>query len=169
MEETMTTFECTRCGKCCMHAGGDLIVIERRLTSRDFLCRQKILGGTFRARVEEPFLDLFKDTTQNAANPRWCPFLRPLPDQEGKYVCTIHSSRPIVCRSYVCCTMRIYADDGTVAGKVKGRRSLATEDPALRRCWDERIGPLTTEDDLVWRDEVRDILKHAGYRVEVYE
>jgi len=151
-----------------MHAGGELIEIEKRLTSRDYLCRQKIVGGTFRARVEERFLDVFRDTAENDAHPSWCPFLRGLPEK-GKYVCTIHDSRPLVCRSYVCCAMRIFGPDGREAGKVKGRRSLDTEDAALRRCWEDSVVPLTTDDDIAWRIEVAGILGRAGYRVEAYE
>ncbi|MDV4342616.1 YkgJ family cysteine cluster protein [Methanoculleus sp. YWC-01] len=165
----MTAFECTLCGKCCMNAGGQLIEIEKRLTSRDYLCRQKVVGGTFRARVEERFLDAFRDTAENDAHPSWCPFLRGLPGEEGKYICTIHDSRPLICRSYVCCAMRIFAPDGREAGKVKGRRSLDTEDAVLRRCWEESVVPLGTDDDLVWRSEVAGILGRAGYRVEAYE
>ncbi|HOI13623.1 MAG TPA: YkgJ family cysteine cluster protein [Methanoculleus sp.] len=165
----MTAFECTLCGKCCMNAGSALIEIEKRLTSRDFLCRQKVVGGTFRARVEERFLDVFRDTAENDAHPSWCPFLRPLPEDEGKYICTIHDSRPLICRSYACCAMRIFTSDGREAGKVKGRRSLDTEDAALRRCWEESVAPLGTDDDIAWRSEVAGILGRAGYRVEAYE
>ena len=167
--ETMQAVECTLCGKCCMHAGGELIELEKRLTSRDFLCRQKIVGGNFRARVEDRFLDAFKDTAESSRNPSWCPFLRGLPGEEGKYVCTVHGSRPLVCRSYTCCAMRIFAGDGREAGKVKGRRSLVTEDAILRRCWEESVAPLATDDDIAWGAEVAGILGRAGYRVETYE
>lgn len=165
----MTAFKCTLCGKCCMHAGGELIEVEKRLTGRDFLCRQKIVGGTFRARVEERFLDIFRDSSENDAHPSWCPFLRSLPGEKEKYVCTVHNSRPLVCRSYTCCAMRIFAGDGREAGKVKGRRSLVTEDAALRRCWEEGVAPLKTDNDVAWRSEVAAVLGRAGYRVEAYE
>ncbi|HQD26574.1 MULTISPECIES: YkgJ family cysteine cluster protein [Methanoculleus] len=165
----MTAFECSLCGKCCMHAGGQLIEVEKQLTSRDFLCRQKIVGGTFRARVEERFLDAFMDRSENRKHPSWCPFLRPLPGEMGKYVCTIHNSRPLVCRSYTCCAMRIFAGDGREVGKVKGRRSLVTEDAALQQCWNESIAPLMIESDTAWRAKVSEVLGRAGYRVEAYE
>lgn len=165
----MTAFECKLCGKCCMHAGGHLIEVEKRLTGRDFLCRQKIVGGTFRARIEERFLDAFRNTAENDAHPSWCPFLRALPGEEGRYVCTIHNSRPLICRSYACCAMRIFGPDGKEVGKVKGRRSLDTGDDALRRCWDESIAPLAIDDDIAWRTEVAGVLGRAGYRVEAYE
>jgi len=165
----MAAFECTLCGKCCMHAGAELIEVEKRLTSRDYLCRQKIVGGTFRARVEERFLDIFSETSENDAHSSWCPFLRGHPEEEGKYVCTIHDSRPSVCRTYICCSMRIFAGDGREVGKVKGRRSLVTEDAALRRCWEESVAPLGTDNDVAWRSEVIAILGRAGYGVEAYE
>ncbi|WP_243670150.1 YkgJ family cysteine cluster protein [Methanoculleus chikugoensis] len=150
----MTAFECNLCGRCCMQAGGALIEVEKRLTSRDFLCRQKVVGGTFRARVEERFLDTFRETSENDRHPSWCPFLRPLPEERGKYVCTIHNSRPLICRSYICCTMRIFDSGGREAGRVKGgRRSLVTEDAALRRCWDE--GGRTARDRRRYRLENR--------------
>jgi Fe-S-cluster containining protein len=152
-----------------MHAGGELIEIEKRLTSRDYLCRQKIVGGTFRARVEERFLDAFKDTSKNDKHPSWCPFLRGLPGEEGKYVCTVHDSRPLICQSYFCCTMRIFTHDGQEVGKVKGRRSLVTEDAALRRCWEESVVPLGTDDDIAWQSEVATALGQAGYRIDTYE
>ncbi len=165
----MTAFECTLCGLCCMHAGGELIEIEKRLTSRDYLCRQKIVGGTFRARVEDRFLDAFRDSSENDAHPTWCPFLRPLPGGKGKYICTIHDSRPLVCQSYICCTMRISAGGGEEIGKVKGRRSLITDDAGLRRCWEESVVPLAIDDDAAWKRDIAAILGRAGYRVVVYE
>jgi len=165
----MTAFECNLCGKCCMHAGGALIEVEKRLTSRDFLCRQKVVGGTFRARIEEEFLDAFRDTTEADRHPSWCPFLRPLPGERGKYVCTIHNTRPLICRSYICCTMRIFDSSGQEAGKVKGRRSLETTDADLARFWAEGVAPLGIDDDIVWKSEVAAILGRAGYRVEAYE
>jgi len=165
----MTEFECRLCGKCCMNAGDALIEIERRLNSREYLCRQKIVGGTFRARVEERFLDAFRDTSEKDAHPSWCPFLRPMPGGAEKYICTIHNTRPEICRSYICCTMRIYDSSGEEAGKVKGRRSLVTEDFALRRCWEEAVAPLEIDGDDLWKKEVAAILGRAGYRVEVYE
>jgi len=152
-----------------MNAGDALIEIERRLNSREYLCRQKIVGGTFRARVEERFLDAFRDTSEKDAHPSWCPFLRPMPGSAGKYICTIHNTRPEICRSYICCTMRIYDSSGEEAGKVKGRRSLVTEDFALRRCWEEAVAPLAIDDDDLWKKEVAAILGRAGYQVEVYE
>lgn len=152
-----------------MHAGSELIEIEKRLTRRDYLCKQKIVGGTFRARVEEQYFDIFGDTSENDAHPSWCPFLRRHPNEEGKYICTIHGSRPSVCRTYVCCTMRIFDGDDREVGKVKGRRSLSTEDAALRQCWDESIVPFKTDNDVVWRGEVVEVLDRAGYLVEIYE
>ena len=65
--------------------------------------------------------------------------------------------------------MRIYDSSGEEAGKVKGRRSLVTEDPALRQCWEGEVAPLAIDDDNAWKKEVAAILGRAGYRVEAYE
>ncbi len=65
--------------------------------------------------------------------------------------------------------MRIFAGDGREVGKVKGRRSLVTEDAALQQCWNESIAPLMIESDTAWRAKVSEVLGRAGYRVEAYE
>jgi hypothetical protein len=65
--------------------------------------------------------------------------------------------------------MRVFADDDREVGKVKGRRSLSTEDAALQQCWDESVAPLDMDNDVAWRSEIIEILGRAGYRVETYE
>ncbi len=163
----MTQFECTRCGKCCMNAG-EFIAIEDRLSGRNFACITRITGERFIARIEEDYFGLFNDPVRAPRSARWCPFLRQNPGTD-EYLCTIHTSRPHVCRAFVCCSMRIYAPDGSPIGTVKGRRSLVTEDEELRRRWGEAIAPIVTDDDAAWQERAQAVLAECGYRVERYE
>ncbi|MCC7565013.1 MAG: YkgJ family cysteine cluster protein [Methanomicrobiaceae archaeon] len=163
----MAAFACTRCGKCCM-GFGRYVRIERQVSGRDFLCRFTLTGERSALRVEDRYRSLFADTSQHARHPAWCPFLRKVRDEET-YVCTVYSTRPSFCRSFICCTMRIFDTAGTPVGSVKGRRSLSTGDAELGRCWAERVAPLTTDDDALWRSQAAAALEEAGYRVEIYE
>jgi hypothetical protein len=64
--------------------------------------------------------------------------------------------------------MRIFTSKGQIAGKVKGRRSLATDNPDLRSIWDTKIAGLQVDNDGRWDMLVRDILEKAGFIVELY-
>jgi Fe-S-cluster containining protein len=92
-------------------------------------------------------------------DPSWCPFLR---KEQGLFICTIHDTRPRLCREFRCRTMLIYNPEGREAGYVKGRRSLITEDPVLESAWRKIPGD---SDDAVLRETLR---KH-GYRAELLE
>ncbi len=164
---SMTPFECTRCGKCCMNAG-EFLEIEKRLSGRNFACRMKITGERFIAAVEGEHFDLYSDQGFRPPSSRWCPFLRPVAGTE-EYICTVHTSRPQICRAFTCCTMRIYDAEGRAVGSVKGRRSLSTSDAALRDCWESGISSIATDDDDSWREQVRAILRDRGYRADSYE
>jgi len=58
--------------------------------------------------------------------------------------------------------MQIYDGDGRVAGYVKGRRSLISEDRILASLWSEI--PADSGDAAI-----KEILKRHGYRVELLE
>ncbi len=147
---------------------GEFIAIENRLSGRNFACITRITGERFIARIEEGYLGLFNDPAYAPRSARWCPFLRQNPGTD-EYLCTIHTSRPHVCRAFVCCSMRIYAPDGSPIGTVKGRRSLTTKDEELRKYWDEAIKSIATDDDAIWHERMQTILAEHGYRVERYE
>jgi hypothetical protein len=61
--------------------------------------------------------------------------------------------------------MRIFDRGGTERGHVGGRRSLLTDDPALRLLWDAGEG----EEENAWRERMDGALTGAGYRVEWYD
>jgi uncharacterized protein len=158
-------FNCTRCGKCCQ-ALGRHIRIERQTGDRDYYCRDLLSNNLVTVHIEAPYLPVFKEKSgRGGPDTEPCPFLVHTP--EG-YACAVYSTRPLVCREFQCCRMRIFLPGGAVAGTIKGRRSLTTNDRSLQEIWNARISPLTIENDGQWDNTVKNILENAGYRVELY-
>jgi|WetSurMetagenome_2_1015567.scaffolds.fasta_scaffold27030_3 uncharacterized protein len=159
----MVPFVCSRCGKCCMNFGQH-IAIERQLSSRDFYCRCRITGELFLAHIRSGDQEAFANKADPESHPSWCPFLRRT--VEGLYGCTIHDTAPRFCRDFRCVTMLIYGPAGNEAGRVKGRRSLDSQDPVLVTLWNERITGTHTGDDLTFILYAIRVLKEEGYRAE---
>jgi Fe-S-cluster containining protein len=135
---------------------GRHIRIERSISSAQHYCRIAITGELLPVTVSPQHRDLFFSGERDSS---WCPFLRKGGDL---YTCTIHETLPRLCREFRCRTMQIYDLDGQVAGYVKGRRSLISEDPNLASLWSEI--PADSGDD-----EMKEILKRQGYRAEPLE
>lgn len=161
----MPSFECSRCGRCCMSLGG-VIRIERTLSDADFYCRLLVTQELFLAHVDSAYRDLFQEREGKQAHPGWCPFLR---KGNEKYVCTIYQTRPALCREFKCYSMQILHADGELAGRVGGRRSLLSADAALNRIWDEHIAPLKGGSDRDWLLRVKGLLEREGYTVRIFE
>jgi uncharacterized protein len=158
-------FTCNRCGACCISLGRT-IRIERKSGPRDYYCRDAISGNLALVHIDAPYAPVFKENSGGSEEGgRRCPFLVMMP--EG-YACAVYQTRPLVCREFQCCRMRIFTQDGQIAGKVKGRRSLSTDNPDLRNTWDTKVAPLQVDNDGRWDVLVREILKKAGFIVELY-
>lgn len=160
----MMKFDCTRCGKCCMGSGRH-IRIERKLGERDYYCRDLISGNLTMTHVESPFLPVFREKGGYLEDNDQCHFL--IRTTEG-YACVVYNSRPVSCREFKCCRMRIFRGGKTLSGSIKGRRSLSTADPDLEKLWNDRIRSLQIEDDGQWDIKVKTVLEDAGYTVELY-
>jgi len=162
----MPEFQCTRCGKCCMHFGR-YVTIERSLGPGDFFCRFQITGELFRAHLEPALRALFQEKGDATAHPEWCVFLRKDTGGNG-FVCTIHHTRPPYCRGFRCYSLKIFSPDSTEIGKVGGNRALLSGDVDLVRCWQEKVASFAERDEARWRERVRETLAKEGYRVEIY-
>ncbi|MDD1716251.1 MAG: YkgJ family cysteine cluster protein [Methanolinea sp.] len=162
----MAAFTCTRCGKCCISLGRH-IRLERSHSPASHSCRVQITGELLPVQVHPEFRRLFLSKDPSSFEPSWCPFLRRFED--GTFVCTIYSSRPGICRTFRCCTMRIIHKGGSEAGRVKGRRDLQTEDPDLREIWNRDILPLGGLPDREFKEKAIQTLDQHGYRLEIME
>ena len=110
---TIMKFDCTRCGKCCM-VSGKHIRIERKLGERDYYCRDLLSNNLVMAHVESPYLPVFRDKGGYREENDQCHFLVRTP--EG-YACVVYNTRPLSCREFKCCRMRIYRGGKTLSGR----------------------------------------------------
>jgi Fe-S-cluster containining protein len=156
----MSEFLCNRCGKCCISLGRH-IRLERTLSPFSHVVSVPVTREIHPVQVSPESRDLFLSRSAPFYEQEWCPFLRR--SERGVFTCTIYSSRPGICRSFRCCTLRITGSGGKEAGRVKGRRDLETEDPGLRKIWEEEIRPLSSLPDDEFFARCRQVLRKHGY------
>ncbi|MDD1673552.1 MAG: YkgJ family cysteine cluster protein [Methanomicrobiales archaeon] len=140
------------------------MTIARELDKGRYYCRLSITGEYFFAQVTR---DRDFKITASSRDLSWCPFL--LQESEGKFLCSIHPTRPSFCREYRCSQLDILDAEGERRGRVSGKRSLVTKDLNLIAIWKKKIEPLLIENDLAWKKIVRTLLEQEGYQVIVFE
>jgi len=96
--------------------------------------------------------------------PRACQFLREEPGS-GRICCTIHRTRPDICREFQCWRMVISDRRGRRVGRVIGARHLMSEERMLSDIWEKHIRNMDEPDTPVWEEEMIRILISAGYSV----
>jgi Fe-S-cluster containining protein len=119
-------------------------------------------GERMAVSVDPAMASLYLDRQIFAELPDACPFLRRDPEKETA-VCTIHDSRPGICREYRCWRLLVVDERGRRAGRVKYRNTLRSDDTVLRDLWARYIQPIETADEAAWEEEVRRLLGRAGY------
>jgi uncharacterized protein len=156
------TFVCQRCGYCCSTMG-EIISIQEQI--RPFEFRIGYTNGEERlVSVDVDKRELFSHQQQDEKKSPACPFLRQRAPRER--ICTVHASRPELCRNYLCSRILILDPDGKKAGRVlHGTRSFTTENGALLDLWRRSIRDVTVPDDEQWEKTIEDVFTRAGYRV----
>jgi uncharacterized protein len=129
-----------------------------------FLVRNQYSGEKTEVVVDPDKYDLFSDRTIFAERPEACPFFR-FDGPSAKGYCTVHLTRPEICRDYGCWHILILDQSGKRAGRIMGRRHLASEDEGLTRLFEEKINHLLMDDDAAWDRQVIAVLVRAGYTV----
>jgi Fe-S-cluster containining protein len=114
--------------------------------------------------VDPDKVNLFCDTGIFGKLPAACPFFR-YDQASSKGYCTVHLTRPEICRDYGCWRILILDAGGKRAGRIMGRRHLASEDDRLTRLFEEHINHLSEADDTAWDERVIPVLVAAGYIV----
>lgn len=155
-------FECTQCGKCCLGIGS-IVKMDRQLSRFGYVLKNDVTKEVRQALITSEYRDIFEnDHSVQEKHPSACFFVRRLAD--GKYVCTIHPYRMLICSSYHCCSARI-TKNGEEAGRVKGRVSLESKDEELLTLWREKV---TAADDPS-QEYIASVLGSAGYEVLFYD
>lgn len=156
-------FSCQQCGECCTKMGY-VFAITEEYGNYEYLLKNEYLGDTSRVTVAPEMVPLFEDRSIFESFPRACPFLR-IDRTEGKAFCTVHETRPELCRIYGCWRMLILDWRGRRAGRVMHGSSVSFDDGLLRHIWDSRIRDMDSADDEEWQRKVIRILQRFGYTV----
>ncbi|NYT05567.1 MAG: YkgJ family cysteine cluster protein [Methanomicrobiales archaeon] len=155
--------ECCQCGECCSH-----MRLVHSITARPgrhtFVVTNHYSGEVKEVRVDPDKIALFEDTQSIASLPEACPFLRFSPES-GKAWCTVHATRPEICRDYCCWRLLILDAAGQRAGRVLYQRTFLADAPALSRIWEEMKHEVQGLDDSAWDEAIVRTLVAAGYRV----
>jgi Fe-S-cluster containining protein len=126
------TVVCQCCGDCCSTMG-EIISLREQISPYEF--RIGYTNGKERVvSVDPDKRALFRVQQQDKRKSTAGPFLR----QRGPHerICTVHASRPELCRRYLGSRILIPGRDGNKAGRVpKGTRSFTTENRALLDLW----------------------------------
>jgi len=158
-------FECSQCGECCSHLG--LVhTIQEDLGDYHFLVKNQYTGERTAVAVDPDKIPLFCDKSIFLKRPEACPFFRYDCKSEKGY-CTIHLTRPEICRDYGCWRLLILDSGGKRAGRIMCQRHLASEDSMLTRLFEDHINSLVEPDDAAWDDRVIHLLVAAGYTVRI--
>ena len=156
-------FECSQCGECCSHLGLVHSIREEYGDFR-FLIYNQYTGEKTRVTVDPDKIALFCDRSIFQERPEACPFFRYDPAARKGY-CTVHLTRPEICRDYGCWRLLILDPEGRRVGRIMGQRHLASEDEALDRLLEEQINHAREPDDARWDEQVIRVLVGAGYTV----
>lgn len=141
---------------------GDYIVIEQQLGPFLFAAESVSTGTPFIAEIDEDKRHLFVDHTFPEQHPAACRFLRP----DGALCrCTIHRDSPAQCKFYRCIVMNVHDSSGRMLGQVTGTLALHSDDPELRKVWEEVEHKRPKADDNAepW---IAAFLTEKGYRVK---
>jgi len=156
-------FVCQQCGECCSHMG-DVHVIIGEDGAHGFILRNRYTGEQTPVSVDPDKIDLFSDHRIFSRFPDACPFLRDDP-ANARICCTVHLTRPAICREYECWRLLVLDRSGRRAGRIMGSRYLCSGDEFLSRIWDRAISPMEIADPETWDRDVIRILRKAGYTV----
>ena len=120
-------------------------------------------GDVKEVRVDADKIALYENRSSLEGLPDACSFLRF--DTEGKAWCTVHLTRPEICRDYCCWRLLIRDVQGKRAGRVLYQRTFLADNAELGRLWEEMKPTLTGLNDKEWDKAIIRFLTAAGYQV----
>jgi Fe-S-cluster containining protein len=141
---------------------GTVYRIVEEKGNREFLIVNVYTGENYEVRIDPDKIHLFEHRVEAHITPDACPFLYPARGDEDA-ACTVHHSRPDVCREVFCCRLLIVDGEGRRVGRIMGTRHLCPETPQLEELWENRVRTLKVTDDATWEEKVIAILMEAGY------
>jgi hypothetical protein len=142
---------------------GEIITIRDQIGPWEYRIRFNT-GMEQTVSVDPDIRTQFQTVGPGGKKPVACPFLRPLSPK--KQVCTVHNSRPELCRSYLCSRILILDKYGKKAGRVlSGTQIFNAENAAVLDLWNTALRNIQVPDDDAWERMVETVFVKAGYRV----
>ncbi len=156
-------FSCQQCGECCSHLGLVYAIIGSG-PSDTFRLINNYTNVVYEVQLDRDKKELFVDQSIFSTRPQACPFFR-IKKDTGLAYCTIHATRPDICREYSCYRLRIENRRGERVGRIIYSRTLLSEDPFLVSLWEKHVSSLKEPDDTIWEHQMIRILTTAGFLV----
>jgi len=156
-------FFCQQCGECCS-VMGQVFAIIRQIDEFRFLIRNEYTGDTQEVEVAPPLRRLFAESLVPAEWENPCPFLR-LDRTLGLSFCTVHQTRPDVCREYQCWRVLVLDREGRRVARVMEPRYLHLEEEGLVPSWmafRERMDDISDDE---WDAAAARFFRERGYSV----
>ncbi|OPX69406.1 MAG: Flagellin N-methylase [Methanoregulaceae archaeon PtaB.Bin056] len=154
---------CQQCGECCS-VMGQVFSIVGQLDEFRYLLQNEYTGDTREVEVAPSLRRLFLESPIPGHWQDPCPFLR-IDGSRGLAFCTVHQTRPDVCREYQCWRVLVLDREGRRVARVMEKRYLCLEDEGLRGKWEEFRQSLDTPDDRKWDEAVSGFFRERGYSV----
>jgi Fe-S-cluster containining protein len=143
---------------------GEIIEIRDEIAPLEFHIMYTSTGEERTVRLDPDKKDLFLSQDITSILPMACPFLRQ--KAPGTVICTVHNSRPELCRQYSCFRILVLDPEGKRIGRVMdASRYFTTMDHPLRELWQQEIASREVPDEAAWEDHIDKVLTGAGYRV----
>jgi uncharacterized protein len=155
------SFKCQTCGECCSSMG-EVISIRDVMNSDMFRIWFTTTGEERIVTLDLDKRDLFYQMGPKSSMA--CPFLRQR--DPGRVICTVHVSRPDLCRQYSCFRLLILNTEGKRAGRVLDKtRYMAATDSRIHEIWQRECRTLDIIVEDRWEDEIERIFTREGYSV----
>jgi Fe-S-cluster containining protein len=138
--------------------------IKERLNVFEFILLNKYSGEETKVTIDSDKCGLFIDRSSITNLSEACPFLRWGTEQQNAF-CTVHLTRPEICRDFGCWRILICDPSGKRVGRIFRTRTLLSEHPSLITLWEGCSEVHREPDDGKWEERVVEILTSAGYKV----
>ena len=143
---------------------GEIIELKEEFKPFSLRIRFSVTGEERVVSIDPEKRELFRSQDIQSQRPMACPFLRETGTK--KSVCSVHSSRPNLCRQYACYRILVLDTQGKKVGKVAAAsRYFSSMDDNLRALWNRVIAGVAIPDETCWEEHVEQVLSPAGYRV----
>jgi Fe-S-cluster containining protein len=143
---------------------GEVIEIRQQTGPSAFRIGFTVTGEERMVAIDPDRQVLWSGQDIRMKHPVACPFLRE--EETGAVICTVHNSRPDLCRRYSCFRILVLDSEGKKIGRVMdGTRYFISPDAGLKKTWDRECSKVDILDDACWEETVGARLAAAGYRV----